>query len=359
MAEKAVTEPIRLIQVGMGGWGRNWARTLAEHPDLVEIVAHVDVVPQMLETFQKESGAPGDKMFATLDEALSATRDAGTVADGVLVTTALDGHIPVTLQALDAGMNVLVEKPFAPSLEAGQVAVDRANAVGKVLMVSQNYRFYPAPQAVEALVKSGELGPVGSVTLQFRKYAVSDRPATNNHLHIRHPLLMDMSIHHWDLMRYVLGQEPIELYCRAWNPAWSQFDDPAEGVGTIAFDGGAVVDYHGSWVSTDKQTTWGGSWRIECEQGVIEWRSRDDNSANSDEVIVRRRGKRAQRVPLAPMPWFDRVGSTAEFARAIRSGVEPITSGRDNLGSLALMFAMVESAESGKPVTLQGAQRQK
>ncbi len=222
-------------------------------------------------------------------------------------------------------------------------------------MVSQNYRYFPAPQAVAALVKSGDLGAVGSVTVQFRKYANAAKPATNNHFHIRHPLLIDMSIHHFDLMRYVLGQEPTELYCRAWNPAWSQFDDPAEGVGTIAFGGGAVVDYHGSWVSTDKPTTWGAQWRIECAAGVIEWTSRDDNSTKADEVTVRRRGKRAQHIPLAPMPWFDRVGSTAEFARAIRGGVEPITSGRDNLGSLALMFAMVESAESGKPVTLQSA----
>jgi len=344
--------PIRIIQAGMGGWGRNWAQTLARHPDVVEIVAHVDVVPQMLETFQAETGVPSSKLHTTLDEALAATAAEGIDVDGVLVTTALMGHIPVTLAALDAGKHVLLEKPFAPSLAEAQVAVDKAAALGKVLMISQNYRFYPAPQAVAALVASGELGAVGSVSVNFRKYANTSPRESNMHYHIRQPLLMDMSIHHFDMMRYVLGQNATELYCRAWNPAWSNFDEPAEAIGTIAFDGGAVVDYHGSWVSTDKPTNWGASWRIECADGVIEWTSRNDTTTDADEVIVRRRKKRPQRILLAPMPLYDRVGSTAAFAEAIRSGIEPMTSGRDNLGSIALMFGMVESSESGRPVTL-------
>ena len=68
---------------------------------------------------------------------------------------------------------------------------------------------------------SFSMGAVGSVTVQFRKYANTAPRATNTHYRIRQPLLMDMSIHHYDLMRYVLGQEPRHVYCKAWNPAWS------------------------------------------------------------------------------------------------------------------------------------------
>lgn len=347
-------KPVKLIQVGMGGWGRNWARLLAEHPEVAEIVAHVDIVPTMLDIFHEETATPRSRMYATLLDALEATAAEGIEVDGVLVTTALEGHLPIVMAALEAGKHVLVEKPFGPSVAEAQVVVDRAAELGLVLAVSQNYRFYPAPQAVAKIVQSGELGPVSSVTLHFRKYA--NGAATSNHYHIRQPLLMDMSIHHFDLMRYVLGQDPTTVYCKAWNPVWSKFDEPGEAVGVISFDGGAVVDYHGSWVSTDKPTTWGGEWRIECAEGVIEWTSRNDSTTEADAVTVRRRGKRAQKIALPPMPWFDRVGSTAAFAEAIQKGTQPMISGNDNLKSIGLMFAMVDSAESGAPVVLgQGA----
>lgn len=340
--------PIRLVQVGMGGWGRDWARMLRRHPELAETVACVDVQPQMLELLRADVDMAEGACYSSLEAAL-----AETDADAVLVTTALAEHVPVTLAALAAGKHVLVEKPFAPSLDEAQRAVDAAATAGRVLQVSQNYRFYPAAQAVAALVREQTLGPVSAVTAQFRKYANTAPRAGNQHYQLRHPLLMDMSIHHFDLMRFVLGQEPATVTCHAWNPPWSNFAEPAAAVATIVFDGGAVVDYQGSWVSTAPPTTWGGAWRIECAGGTIEWTSRDDTSTDSDAVTVRPWGKRARRILLPPQPYFDRAGSLAAFVSAIEHGAEPPTSGRDNLGSIGLMFATIAAAESGQPQRMQ------
>jgi predicted dehydrogenase len=66
-------------------------------------------------------------------------------------------------------------------------------------------------------------------------------------------------------------------------------------------------------------------------------------------VTVQLRGKRARRVELPEVQYWDRVGSVAAFSAAIRAGSEPQTSGRDNLGSLALTFAAIAAAESGLP----------
>jgi predicted dehydrogenase len=71
-----------------------------------------------------------------------------------------------------------------------------------------------------------------------------------------------------------------------------------------------------------------------------------------DAVSVRPVGRRARRVPLPDVPHVDRAGTLAAFAEAIRTGAEPETSGRDNLRSLALMAATIESAASGRPVRL-------
>ena len=132
--------------------------------------------------------------------------------------------------------------------------------------------------------------------MQFRRYANLPPRESNRHYHIRHPLLMDMAIHHFDLMRYVLGQEPVSVHCHAWNPPWSNFTEPPAAVATIVFDG-------------------------------------------------------ASRVPLPALKYWDRAGSLAEFVDAVRSGREPLTSGRDNLTSAALMFAAMQSAETGQPIS--------
>ena len=121
-------------------------------------------------------------------------------------------------------------------------------------MISQNYRFFPAVQAVRDLLRSGSLGEVGAVSVDFRRNANGAAREGNRHYTLHQPLLADMSIHHFDLMRVMLGQEPVEVVCHAWNPPWSNFEEPAAAFATITFDGGAVVSYRGSWVSPGPKT---------------------------------------------------------------------------------------------------------
>lgn len=340
-------QPLRLIQVGMGGWGRDWAEhVVPANPD-VERVACVDLDPATLVQLQTQLQVPAGCCFPSLDAALASTE-----AEAVLITAALPGHVPVALQALAAGKHVLLEKPFAPSLAEAEAVVAAADAAKRVLMISQNYRHYPAVRAVAGLIRDQALGPVSAVSVQFRKYANSVPRGNHRHYEIVQPLLMDMAIHHFDLMRYVLHQEPMRITCHAWNPPWSNFHDPAAASATITFDRGAVVNYQGSWVSTAPDTTWAGDWRIECEGGEITWTSRDDTTLQSDVVLLRPRGKRARRMPLPVLEHWDRAGSLAAFVAAVRCETAPETSGRDNLGSLALMFAAIASAESGGPQSI-------
>jgi hypothetical protein len=73
-------------------------------------------------------------------------------------------------------------------------------------------------------------------------------------------------------------------------------------------------------------------------------------AAAADRVTVRPLGKAARRVELPAMAHVDRAGSLAAFAQAIRDGRRPESSGRENLGSVALMYATIESAASGLAV---------
>ncbi|HEX8598572.1 MAG TPA: Gfo/Idh/MocA family oxidoreductase [Chloroflexia bacterium] len=338
---------LRIIQVGMGGWGRDWTKKVLQPAGEVALMACVDADPASLALARTKLDLPAGSYFESLAEALAAVD-----AEAVLITANLPGHVPLALEALRAGKHVLIEKPFAPSVAEAQQVVELAAERGRVLMVSQNYRFFPAVRVVRDLVRSGSLGEVGSVSVDFRRYA--NRAAREGHRHytLHQPLLADMAIHHFDLMRAVLGQEPVEIACHAWNPVWSNFEEPAAAFATIRFDGGTVVSYRGSWVSPGPQTAWAGVWRMECAGGEITWTSRDNLGASVDRVTVRPLGKRARRLELPTNMQIDRAGSLQAFARAVATGEEPESSGRDNLGSINVVYAAIEAANLEAPVRI-------
>jgi predicted dehydrogenase len=117
----------------------------------------------------------------------------------------------------------------------------------------------------------------------------------------------------------------------------------------VVFDGGAVVNYQGSWVSTEQETLWAGEWLIECSAGTIEWTGRADTDTASDTVIVRRLNGPVEVLTLPKMDIFDRIGSLSEFRSAIREGRPPMTSGQANLPTLALTLGAIESSTTSTP----------
>jgi predicted dehydrogenase len=337
---------LRLIHVGLGNWGRSWARSVVAQNKEIETVAWVEIIDGVMALAKEQLNLPEASCFSTLEDALAKVE-----ADAVLITADLPGHVPNAQAALRAGKHVLLEKPFAPTLREARELVELAEERGLILMISQNYRFASAVAAVTELVREGSLGRVGPVSLDFRRYVNTVPVEADKHYRIWHPLLADMSIHHFDLMRYVLGQEPVEIACTAWNPHWSKYIEPPTGVATITFDGGAVVSYRGSWVSMGPQTNWGGDWRMEFDEGEVVWTSRGEQP---ESVKVRPLGKRPRSPKLPDYPLHDRAGSLNAFVQSVRTGELPSSSGRDNLKTLALMFAAIESAgANGRPVAIE------
>ncbi|HEX7734714.1 MAG TPA: Gfo/Idh/MocA family oxidoreductase [Ktedonobacteraceae bacterium] len=334
---------IRLIQIGLGGWGRNWFHEIVAKNQMVETVAWVEIDAQALAEAQQKLELPKERCFLSTEEALAAVP-----ADAVLITASLPGHVPAARAALLAGKHVLLEKPFAPTLEEAQELITLAEQQQRILMISQNYRFGMAVQKARELVRQGTLGGVSSVEIDFRRSA-NTVPATNHrHYQLWHPLLADMAIHHFDLMRYVLGQEPLQISCQTWNPSWSNFVQPPAAALTVTLDGGTVVNYRGSWISQGPTTNWCGEWSMDCAEGQIIWTGRGE----SEKVQVRPSGKRAYASRLPALAQVDRAGSLQAFVQALENNQAPESSGRDNLKTLALMFAAIRSAESGLPVAI-------
>lgn len=343
-----------MLQVGMGGWGRDWAANVLPSVGEIRLVDCVDVSPEALEATRLAGTAPASALHTDLDGALRSSE-----AEAVLVTTDVSSHVRGARAALESGRHVLVEKPLAPSVSEAIELVELAEKLGLTLMVSQNYRFFPAVRAVQRLVRTGALGRAVHVDIDFRRF--SPLPAKGKPLGHRkwpQPLLVDMAIHHFDLLRAVLGQEATAVHCRTWNPPWSGFDDPPEAVATIEL-GGLTASYRGSWLSPDGVTPWAGLWRIECEHGVVGWTSRGDavggDAMKSEAVWTYDHAGTRKDLRLEAMPLVDRAGALDAFASCLSSGGTPETSGHDNLGSLAVAYACVESARRAEIVRLTGS----
>ena len=331
----------------MGSWGRDWAWRIIPGVKAVKLVGCVDLDPAALALTRSEIGVPADRCFTSLDAALEATEP-----DAVLITTLLPGHVPVARAALLAGKHVLCEKPFARSVAHARRLVQLAASRDLVLMVSQNYRFFPAVRRVRRLVAEEALGELGQVWVDFRRYSPVGPGGPGTHHKYEEPLLVDMSIHHLDLMRFILGKEAQSVSCYSWNPRWSGFTGPPTAVASIVFDGGLVVSYRGSWISAAPSTPWAGEWRMEFERGDVLWTSRGEDSSPADVVIVQRRGQAPNNLIVPALKHIDRWGTLAEFADAVQTHREPLSSGRENLRTLALMNAAVDSAKRRRPVSV-------
>ncbi|PYE51202.1 Gfo/Idh/MocA family protein [Deinococcus yavapaiensis] len=341
-AARDASKPLRLVQVGGGDERREWLRQ--SHHD-VHWVGRV--APEESDA-ALEGVADLPPRFDSLEDAL-----ANVKADGVLVTSEPSRRATDVREALDAGLHVLVEKPFARTIDEAHELVHVARARTLILAVNQYYRFAPAPRLASRLVRDASLGAVGAVHVTFRSDRGRSLAPGQEATLAPHPLLFDMAAHHFDLMCLVLGRSPLEVACRVWNPSWSPYLEAANASASVLFEGGTVVTYEGTLVTSAPPTALGGEWRLECEFGEVYFTSRGDRSRGSaDRLIVRSIGGRARIVPLPRLTHADRAGVLAGFTNAVRGGAEAETSATNNFASLALCLGAAHSAATGTSVVL-------
>ena len=137
--------PVRLIQIGLGGWGRNWVEEVTRETPRIQPVAWVDIDPATRERAVVDLELPEERVFASLEEAL-----ARVSADAALVVVPLSAHAPVTRQVLEAGLHVLVEKPFTETLEQARALEELASRQARAHGESE-LSLVPAPPSPGAL----------------------------------------------------------------------------------------------------------------------------------------------------------------------------------------------------------------
>lgn len=328
---------MKVIQVGIGNMGGAWLNAVLKSEE-VEHAGYVEINEAIAEEQAGKFNLDRSLIFKTLEEAI-----ANVQADAVIDVTPPRFHMPVAVTAMEAGLHVLTEKPLSDTFEAARQIVRKARETGLVHMVAQNRRYYPAVQTVRRLLQSGEMGTVTAVTVEHYRHMTF----TNNfRLHMKYPLIVDMAIHHFDLMRCLLGCNPLTVYGRSWNPPWSIFDHDASASVLFEFENKAMVSYNGSWVSQGGDTSYNGNWRFDCEKGVLWMR---DNMVYRGEPDAWTKDYDAPLEPLVldHMPYAHQAYLLHEFNEAVTTGKTPATTGADNLYSLGMVFDTITSFETG------------
>ncbi|WP_222853552.1 Gfo/Idh/MocA family protein [Fodinicola acaciae] len=321
-----MTAPLRVIVVGVGAMGRGWLSTVDASPD-TELAGVVDL------DLAAAEAAAGGLPFASSISAL------GVEADAVINVSVPEAHYPVTLEAFELGLPVLGEKPLAATLPEAVRLVAAAERAGLLFMVSQSRRYNPQLFALKAGI--AELGETGMVVCDFFR----DPRFGGFRAVMDHPLLLDMAIHPFDSARYLLDADPVSVYCEEHNPPWSTFRGAAAATAVFQMTGGKRFVYNGSWSSPGAESSWNGVWRVSCSGGSALWDG--DNPAS-----VQVAGGATRVLPDDPSAGNGIDGSLAEFVAAVRTGSRPMGEARDNVLSLAMVFAAASSAESGQPVRI-------
>jgi predicted dehydrogenase len=340
---------VRLVQLGLGGWGRNWVEEVTRAVPGVAPVAWVEPDAAGRERAVAELDLPRRRVFGSLLEALAAVP-----VDAAVAVVPLAAHAEVVREALEAGLHVLVEKPFAGSMMEAGALVELARERARVLMVNQNYRWFPAPRLARRLLKERAVGDLVACYLDFHHlFGPGYR-----YFFLDEPLLSDMAIHHFDGLRFVLDDEPVEVAAWSWSEPGSPFRGRPAAVATVRFARGTVASYRGSWVSRGPATPFGGRWRLDGTEGTVEFTFRGafQEREKLDRLVLHRPGNDAAPASLPDLPLKDRKGALADFAAWVRSGVPPegTSTAEDNLKSLALMFSAIRSAEAGgRPVRVE------
>jgi predicted dehydrogenase len=173
---------------------------------------------------------------------------------------------------------------------------------------------------------------------------------------MRHVLLLDMAIHTFDAARYMVSGDPSRVFCLEWEPASSWYTQGSSATAVFEFGGGKVFTYRGSWCADGFRSSWEAGWRIVGTRGSLIWDGFDELKAEAVRLVRDGLFDRVEPVAVPPLDESDRIGGhlgvIQDFVRAIESGTEPETRGADNIKSLGMVFAAIESAETGRRVDI-------
>lgn len=323
-----------VVVVGAGAMSGAWFTAVEEVPTtrLVGLVdLDLDAARRAADGLDRPGPVVGDDLLAVAHE---------TGARAVVDVTSPAAHHAVTTTALRAGLPVLGEKPVAATLAEALSLVATARVTGQRFMVSQSRRWNP--HVFRLRQAAAAIDPIGTVTVSFFRapHFGGFRDQMDD------PLLVDMAIHVFDTLRFVLTDEPVAVTCQTWNPPWSWYAGDASGTATFTMDRGTRATWTGSWCAPGQPTSWNGTWRLSGAGGSVTW------DGETTPVVAAADGHDLD-LPAPPdLPHHEFAGALAAFVDALRTGNAPNGDVHENVASMAMVAAAVRASRGGGSVSL-------
>ena len=339
----------RAVLAGCGAMSRGWLKAIAETPSLRERITVVglnDIDAGAAHRLATEFGLGHAAVEPNLDALLGGTRP-DLVFDVVIPKARHD----VVATALRHGCHVLSEKPLATSLEEGRDLVARAQTAGKVHAVVQNRRFNLGVRRIHETLRKGALGTLNAIHCDF--FVGAHFGGFREEMD--HVLLVDMAIHTLDAARFISGKSPLAVYCHEANPTSSWYARDSVASAIFEFSDDVLFTYRGSWSAEGANTSWDSSWRIIGSKGTLLWDGEDGFSAhvvNGDEGFFRPLAAIEVSQPADSAQVHGHASVLLDFLDSIEAGRTPETATTDNINSLAMVFAAIESARTRQRVTI-------
>jgi UDP-N-acetylglucosamine 3-dehydrogenase len=324
---------LRVGVIGVGAMGQNHVRVLSDVADLIGI-ADPDV---------KVGGAVANRFgvsYFTDHRALLKEPP-----DAVCVCVPTELHEKVALDAIRAGIDVLVEKPLAPDSEAGRRIVDAAADAGVVLAVGHVERHNPAIAVVKRHLDEGRYGDL--VTATARR--VSSFPGRVRDVGV----VMDLGIHDIDILRYLVASPVESVFALGGRKVHEQFEDHANVL--LRFRSGVHGFVEVNWLTPMKVRRLA----LTCLRNFVEVDYTDQSITVSSSTLGPLDPYNLYQIPLEHHAQKIHVRKEEplrreleDFLRAVKEKGPPLVTGEDALETLRVAEAATESHRKGRLVGL-------
>jgi myo-inositol 2-dehydrogenase / D-chiro-inositol 1-dehydrogenase len=270
--------------------------------------------------------------------------DAAFAADAVMICTPTPTHAELIERAAAAGKPAFCEKPIDLDAARVRACLEAVARAGTLLMIGFNRRFDPSFRALHQRLRDGEIGRLELLSITSRDPA----PPPPGYIASSGGLFRDMMIHDLDMARFLLGEEPVELYAAASvlvDPAIGAAGDVDTAVVVLRTASGALAQ-----ISNSRRAAYGYDQRVEAHgaSGML----RADNMMATSVHHANARGFTTD--PALPF-FLERYAAAYRselhaFLDAVEGKATASPTGADGLAALLLADAATQSARSGRPV---------
>jgi len=332
---------LKYIHIGVGGFGQHWCTAVLprlKELGLAEAVAAVDINPEALALAEDQLGIDKSRLYTSAEQALAQNK-----ADFVNIVVPPAFHEQMVDLAVAHGCHILSEKPIADTMAACCRIYRKVKAANLKMAVTMSHRFDQDKQTLEAEIKSGKYGRLNYVVHRFT-HACRKFGSWGKFRHeIPDPLLVEGTVHHFDIHRALAGSNAKTVYALTWNPPWGEYAGDSTGMIVIDMQNGVRVLYEGAKANATTLNGWLHDYlRAECEHASLELDARKLRS-----MVDKWEGRETVEIPLLEQPAWMNPWLAELFCNWLLGGPEPPNSLEDNIHCAALLFAAVESAHTG------------